>query len=129
MERLVLGRILTFCNSTDTCGSSILQESDMSILDVFKSLQNKGGSVTGAGAVPSALTSTKGKGLFDTSENSVLGDTALTDIELGEQVEQLEFSVPTLKTSYQKSTKGYIVYQVVMPFLIVVQERKKHKKV
>ena len=93
----------------------------MSILEVLKSLQNKGESVTKARAIPSPLTSTRR--MFGTSENSVLGDTALIDIELGEQVEQLEFSVPTLKMSYQKSTKCYTVYQVAILFVIVVQEQ------
>lgn len=72
----------------------------MPILDILKSLHNKGTSVT------EALTSARG--FFDASRNSALGDTALIEIKLGEQVEQLELSVPTPKMSYEKSTKGYI---------------------
>lgn len=55
------------------------------------------------GSVTEALSSTRG--FFDASGNSVLGDRALIDVELGEQVEQLELSVPTLKKELPKVHK------------------------
>ena len=62
---------------------SILQESDMSLINLFKSLKNKDESVVGSRTISSILASTVG--LIDTLGNSVLQDTVLPDIKSGEK--------------------------------------------
>ena len=46
-EHVALGRTLSSYNSNNNCNSSILQESNMSLLDIIKSLQNEYESITG----------------------------------------------------------------------------------
>ena len=69
-EQVALGKTLSSHKSDD---GSILQESDMSLINLFKSSKNKDESVAGSRTIPSILTSTVG--LIDTSGNSVLQDT------------------------------------------------------